>query len=895
MTSPALTRANGSCARIYVLPPSCSGQVSADCYVFPPSPRADQIYHTSRKTQADAEALVFDITQAFLQPPSLERAALFDTKAGHLASSVSLVGDLKSHPTLSLPPALFAAATPALGLPDSAIVDLLSGEVSSSKAAAETALDEASGYRRLAERTSKLDGLRTAMEALDVELAASADQLERGFPDEPSGDMPDLSSIACLDPGAHSAFLSRLPAVSSAVEAACARSAAVVGESTALLMALKASGMDPNFRSSVQATNARLQASQARAAAASMTAVLLANKLAAYQKVAVAHGEAASRAATLGSDLLAALEQTRWTPLRATSPSSSDPPPSASDQDVASLAAFVTSGCLEPMASLSDGMREKHPQIFAHLTDASLRLVSTVGALRELSNRLLPAVTHQRQSVEQLTARSTRLLAAGAKAQTSLARLPKAPSDLGQLVAKIEAFLSALAEDVPFVSSPSLAAALAFNTPSAPADPLDLAPTTTAVWPAPLDLERLDASVRTHVNAVAADLIRERELLRAGAARVPIARFQQGVESVDAALSKVLDLTDAVQAAPGSLGDASSARRADLQFELDALSSAFSSLSRTASSLQNRAEAQAEIARLKQAVDEMTDMAAAVLHPSQQRSRSASVASSCTSDGGLSGNDDDDGRTSIASVTTASNAHASHAAAPDMASSSTTSLHARTVTTNGGTPTKISSLTKSSRPRLPTSMLALPPGGSPWSVSGPAGGIESTPRSTVDSPRGISNLSARQRTISGASSSSSGRIATPSRLRYPSQPSDFLSPSIVHSPSAEGTLTLPRAVRYRSPAPSSATGAAPDRRGHLQADGLTRTRERAVSAASADDAALATPTRRSVSAAAVRTPNSRRPYVAQKGHKLDRAVGKIVNAMPVLPLPSLPCIEFCPC
>jgi hypothetical protein len=190
-----------------------------------------------------------------------------------------------------------------------------------------------------------------------------------------------------------------------------------------------------------------------------------------------------------------------------------------------------------------------------------------------------------------------------------------------------------------------------------------------------------------------------------------------------------------------------------------------------------------------------------------------------------------------------------------------------------------------SRARLPTSFGPARVQ-SPRSVSGPARSPlpgSQPSRLPAGSPRGPS----RPRAVSSAAPD--GTAATPSRLRLSSQPSDFLSPTALRSPPAgSSSSALPRALRYGSPGTRPAAGAqavGSERRLRPRASGdANRTRERIVSDETADDApGLATPIRRRSSSAAraPRTPLSRRPYVPQKGHKLDRAVSKIVNAMPV--------------
>lgn len=770
----------------------------------------------------------------------------------------------------------------------------------SATASAARATQKALGYRELAERTTRLDDLRREMGGLACSLEESSSQLKHGFSDDPTGDVLDLSVASCLHSTAHSVYLARLPDLLSGVFTSDERSAAVLSETSALLMALKKSGMDPNFRSSVQATASRLQDARATASTLATAAASSFETLTKYRRIHAAQSDAYPRAISLRSELVSALDMEKWSELRVARGGAS-----LDEWQVrySALVDFVASEATRPFSALNNSMRQSHPDVFFHLNSASTRLQSILGTLQELSTRLHPALKAQREAMDRLQTRSDEIRRDCKELRASLKGTSLSfEVDARKLQDRIETLLSTLAEDISFVSSPSLAAALDFDgipplspnshapltPPRSPVDLIASRPSVLGTSPsARLELAILDEDVRRHANKLAASVASERALLREAVRGLPLRTFHSQVEKVDLALSKVLDSVDAAHTPPHSATATPTfpvaASHQLLQEDLNALTATFEDLNRLSSSLGDDPSVQLELKRVQQTMEEMNDMATAILHPSRQRSRANSVASSIASDSGLP--EDDTDRISLTSSRRASSVRRPSTAPPGEPAPSTVTLP-RSVSRNANpiisTPTKGPSLGKTARPRLPSSMLNLPSIPSPRSVSGPASspGFHShLPRYTLDMPQASPSHAVRQRTTSATSSSS--HLATPIRA---GQHSCLTSPSVMSPPPGSSFSTLPRASRYRSPAPgvlNVSNGETPNQLPNRRVSGeLTQSRKRVVSTSALDDEGLATPTRRVVSGAA-RSTVSRRPYVPKKDHKLDRAVGKIVNSFPV--------------
>lgn len=737
------------------------------------------------------------------------------------------------------------------------------------------------------------------MEGLATSLEESSGQLKHGFSDDPNGDVPDLSVASCLHSTAHSVYLAQLPDLLSSVSTSDERSAAVLIETFALLTALKKSGTDPNFRSSVQATASRLQDARATASTLATAAASSSETLSLYRRIHVAQSDSYLRAISLRSELVSTLDKERWSEFRVAGGGASLDEWQAK---YSALVVFVSSETTRPFSPISNAMRQSHPDVFFRLNSASTRLQSILGALQELSTRLHPALKAQREAMDRLQTRSDQLKHKCKKLRASLEKTTSdVKDDVPKLQDEIESLLSTIAEDIPFVSSPSLAAALEFDRiphlspnshapPTLPGSPIEpIAPLPQASGTpssAHLNLAALDEDVRRHANQLAASVASERALLREAVRGLPLRMFPSHVEKVDLALSKVLDSVDAAHTPPQSstqnLISPVMTSHQRLQEDLAALTATFEDLNRLSSSLGDDPSIQLELKRVQQTMEEMNDMATAILHPSRQRSRVNSVASSVALDADVP-EDDTDG-VSLNSSRRSSSLRRPSTAPPGEPAPSKATLP-RPVSRKAdpiiSTPTKGPSLDNTARPRLPSSMLNLPSIPSPRSVSGPASspGFHShLPRYTLDMPQAPPNHAVRQRTTSATSSSS--HLATPVRA---SQHSRLTSPSVISPPPGSSFSTLPRASRYRSPAPgvsNVSNGETPNQLRIRRVSGdLTQSRKRVVSTSALDNPSLATPTRRVVSGP--RSTLSRRPYVPKKDHKLDRAVGKIVNSFPV--------------
>ena len=824
-----------------------------------------------------------------MQHPSDERARNFDAKIAQILSAATLAGETLSDKTaLAIPSGLFAATSPGLSGQLNAIVDFLAAELTATRRATRLAEEKATGYRQLADRVRTLDSLRSQMADLAQELDDALSDLSRS----PTAGAPDLSNIACLQPESHQLFANRLADLSLAVPAAIEHSKPLLQQAAVLLMAVKASGMDPNLRSAVVGSSSRLQDLALAAETALASAQRLVSSLDAYRSISTGQDDVFVSLSGLRVSLLAALHRQRWhePPLPVSADAGVD---SYWDEQLAALARELASRVSEPMASLDDVARRTHIAITDHLDGRTTHLCSAVAALTELGSRLLPSVDDQRRSVERFSAQGTQLRQTWA-AKAASTTLDAIPPEVARLESETEAFLTALPRDVPLVSSPALADALAvvYLLPTGQAAPLtpsgatapdvswtssdDTSPATA------IDLTRLDASVRAHLNTLAAELVSGRELLRDTIRRSQASSFDKAVEAVDAELSAVLDLVDAVRDKPHVASLSSATRRDNLDEGLQRLTTAFNSLVEAAALLPDQARAQVEVSRLQRAADEMAEMASTALHPSRACSRSTSVASSLASETGSSEADIDGGQISFLSETTASNGRPARPASASRPSSSPSTLSPTagvgSIAPDVKTPTKIFGLASSGRPRLPTSTNPARTQ-SPRLVSGPSRSPlpgSQPSRLPAGPPRGQT----RPRAVSSAGPD--GHVATPSRLRLSSQPADFLSPTALRSPPAgSSSSALPRALRYALPGAQAPT---PERRFRPRVSGdAHRAPERVVRAAATGDVSLATPTRRRSSSRTrpLSTSLSRRPYVPQKGHKLDRAVSKIVNAMPV--------------
>lgn len=544
---------------------------------------ADQMFHTTRKLLNESATLSSEVSQAFLQHPTSIRSKAFTAKASAIVAELTLVPDPSQPSSLSTFPRHTHASISTLPSANRAIATLLSEELASSKDEARRAHRLAKDYGKLVERVDQLGGLKTQMDELADELEDATAKLENGI-DGTSGGRPiDLSTSDSLQLDKHAVYLAQLPLLSDTVASLGPAASTAIRETAALVLTIRsAGGVDPNFRASIEATSARLEAALKRAVEAEEESGSSADKLAKARSLDGAQKAATRKAVDLKATLIAQIEGARWMGIEA-----SMSVPSAADQAQQIESLLGQAGALElsvamtvvsPLDRLTASSGPDHARLVSHLSATSAQVERRLGTLRELA-RLLQAVSQQTSTMAAVAAEGKRHTTSVAEIERSITlavaeakQSPGSPdanpqehqdSDqalkarLASHTADVRAFVASLSGRISFVASPSSSAALLphqsipnashavslspLTPPRSPAQPFFDADMPSVDPSSSIDLAALDTLVRSDGNLLAATLSASAERLEGLVQSIEVARVAAIVDRDADALRKAVD------------------------------------------------------------------------------------------------------------------------------------------------------------------------------------------------------------------------------------------------------------------------------------------------------------------------------------------------------------------
>ncbi|EIN10805.1 hypothetical protein PUNSTDRAFT_132875 [Punctularia strigosozonata HHB-11173 SS5] len=208
--------------------------------------KADEIYTENLKDQSTAQALLDEIEAAHFTPPNAKQSANFLSRVATLlkraatradASLLSVTFPAPSHPLFPEQHAVKAD-----------IVAVLLDESRSTAELAKKAESSARAYYEGVEAVQKVENLLTAAADLINRFTTFRDQLLRGITiAEGDGSRPDFSSVNCLQPDRHAAFVKLLPSLCEEIDKANAAAQAVLRDSQSALLRTERPGIDPQF------------------------------------------------------------------------------------------------------------------------------------------------------------------------------------------------------------------------------------------------------------------------------------------------------------------------------------------------------------------------------------------------------------------------------------------------------------------------------------------------------------------------------------------------------------------------------------------------------------------------------------------------------------------------
>ncbi|KAL7413086.1 hypothetical protein BDY24DRAFT_72903 [Mrakia frigida] len=535
---------------------------------------ADQTFHTTRKLLNSSTTLSYDLAQAFLQHPTVSRSRAFTAKASAIVSDLTLVPDPSSSSSNTFPRPTHSSL-PSLPSANRTIASVLTEELSGAKDEARKAHRMAKEYEKLVERVDRLEGLKGEMGKLAGKLEEEAGKLENGLEGTTKGERVDLSSSDCLKSEEHSAYLAHFPIISASIASLEPSTSTTLRETAALLLALRsAGGVDPNLRSSVDATSNRLGEALRRALAARDASSVLVERLGTFRTMNEAQTTATNRSLELKSRIIAQIEETRWTGLDGTqiTPSSISVRMEATTllvEQISSLEFSFSKTVTLPLDELSSSLKNDHPQLISHLVESSSRIRDRLSSLRELA-RLLQAVNQQSTAMASVSSESEKHIQRTSDLETSIQAVVLAAkegsedtsesstTDLrDQLTSQqsiIQTFVSSFSSLIPFVASPSSSAALLahhlpslnpstnslLTPPRSPAQPFFQADLLATEPSSSVDLLALDGLVRSDANLLAASLSGGIEHLGELFSSIEVARAGRKVEKAEEACERAM-------------------------------------------------------------------------------------------------------------------------------------------------------------------------------------------------------------------------------------------------------------------------------------------------------------------------------------------------------------------
>ncbi|KAG6841318.1 hypothetical protein C0991_012317 [Blastosporella zonata] len=207
--------------------------------------KADETYVETMKDKTTAQNLFEEIETAKLHHPSARQSASFVSRADALIKRLSFRGN----------PVSSASAFPYPEHPlfndqknaNQMLAQFLSSEISTTFATARKVDNAAKAYRAALEAVNRVEDLTVTAKELLETFTAVLGQLQDGIPSEGDGSPPDLSSIACLEPDRHSAFITIFPSLCQQLARTSESSNQVLRQSVPAMLDLDHPGIDGEF------------------------------------------------------------------------------------------------------------------------------------------------------------------------------------------------------------------------------------------------------------------------------------------------------------------------------------------------------------------------------------------------------------------------------------------------------------------------------------------------------------------------------------------------------------------------------------------------------------------------------------------------------------------------
>ncbi|KIJ70347.1 hypothetical protein HYDPIDRAFT_35741 [Hydnomerulius pinastri MD-312] len=523
--------------------------------------KADELYVETMKDQGAAQNLLEEIETAKLYHPTPRQSASFASRADTLVKRLALRGNPLSNPSLFPRPThpLFPEQLPF----NNSLVQNLSAEFATAVDLVSKVDTLSKEYRSNYDAVREVDTLsQTADEMLSL-FSTLIDRLSNGISAcDGDGSPPDLSSETCLQPTAHAAFLTLLPAVLQEAEQANSSVDKLICSYQLALLNLERPCIDPSYRQNAVERLDALISVRDRALSVIDGVNARVGRLRVVRKVWSIMDGALRELQSIQSEVGEMMDRERWKqrvetstePLTPETPQPELLTPSAPSLDVLeqldNVRQTLSQDVAVPLASLS-GSLETHLDSF--LTQTSDGLMGRLESIKQMVH-LLDAVRSQsgvmaslREEVNELTVRIEDLrIRYDASIEDALSgdlspeRIPETQSELqadtDSLRESAKAFTDSVAARVPFVSrGPREQGSTTFIRKKFSSADLRLgSPHLPMSIELPFTLTSLDDSVRADCNSFVMRLAGEMEGLQRKADHFQLARM---AKDADAAIS----------------------------------------------------------------------------------------------------------------------------------------------------------------------------------------------------------------------------------------------------------------------------------------------------------------------------------------------------------------------
>ncbi|KAF9247014.1 hypothetical protein BU15DRAFT_69858 [Melanogaster broomeanus] len=517
--------------------------------------KADELYVETMKDQSAAQNLLEEIETARLYHPTPRQSSSFASRADTLVKRLTLRGDPKSTSSLFPRPThlLFPEQLPS----NNSLVQCLSAEFATA-ADLVTKIDSlAKEYRLSYEAVKEIDVLSQTADEMLSKLNAIIDRLSNGTtPCEGDGSPPNLSSETCLQPTAHAAFLTLLPALlEEAVQATSAVDKLICSYQLALLNSDRP-GIDPTFKQNANDLLDALVSARDRAHSLIDDTNARVRRLRVVRKVWSIMNDALKELQNIQSEVGEIMERERWKKQVETStdPMTPETPQfqvldtSISSSDVLGRLDNVRQTLLHditvPLASVSSSLETTLESFLSQTSDRLMGRLENVKQMVHLSEAVRSqsaAMTSLRDEVNELQIRYDASIEDILSGDLSPERIPEIhlelQTDSDSLRDSVEAFTDSIAHRVPFVSrSPrDQSSTTTFIRRGFSSVDLRLGSSQLSVAiELPFTLTSLDDSVRADSNSFVMRVAGELEALQRKADHLQLARM---AKDVDAAIS----------------------------------------------------------------------------------------------------------------------------------------------------------------------------------------------------------------------------------------------------------------------------------------------------------------------------------------------------------------------